>query len=346
MKNGDNYDINYYLKDHLGNVRTVLKEDGTVLQETEYYPFGLAVYKNGNDAQNKYLYNGKEKQPETAWLDYGARMYDPTIGRFFTVDRFSEKCYSVSPYSYAANNSINLIDINGDSLWISFAGNNILYKNGSLFNKDGTSYSGKGVKTDKTGNVVGYKGFLGKVMSALNAIGGTSEGSALLGELQTSKNNFNIEQSADNKFLVDNSQRIAGFANQLKTDPQYSVQLKNTPVSALQGGAGGTIQWDPSGANVWTLGGQNNTPASNLGHELFHGRDANRGLLDGRVYQGVKYDEWQATYKENQLRLQMGLPLREYYRSQSNSGVLGPLAPRMLDQNNSPIRPSWVPVNY
>ena len=35
-----NYELNYYMRDHLGNVRQVLKEDGTVLQETEYYAFG------------------------------------------------------------------------------------------------------------------------------------------------------------------------------------------------------------------------------------------------------------------------------------------------------------------
>ena len=41
MRNSSgNYELNYYMRDHLGNVRQVLKEDGTVLQETEYYAFG------------------------------------------------------------------------------------------------------------------------------------------------------------------------------------------------------------------------------------------------------------------------------------------------------------------
>lgn len=35
-----------------------------------------------------------------------------------TTDRFSEKYYSMSPYQYAANNPVNIIDINGDSLFI------------------------------------------------------------------------------------------------------------------------------------------------------------------------------------------------------------------------------------
>jgi len=96
-----------------------------------------------------------------------------------------------------------------------------------------------------------------------------------------------------NEFVVNPSQRIAGHANQLQTDPAYVSQLANTVSSVMLGGAGGTINWNPSGANVWVLGGsQNNNAASNLGHELFHGKDSNSGLLDGRTNQGLKYDEW------------------------------------------------------
>ena len=87
-----------------------------------YYPFGLTFnsYQRVTSKQNDYLYNGKELQEDLGlnWYDYGARHYDPQLGRFFTQDRFSEKYYGLSPYQYAANNPTNLIDINGDSITV------------------------------------------------------------------------------------------------------------------------------------------------------------------------------------------------------------------------------------
>ena len=108
----------YHLKDHLGNTRVAFEAtdgEAIIVQKSDYYPFGLKFdgYLN-ND--NKYLYNGKELQDDTNWLDYGARMYDPALGRFFTQDRFAEKYLDNTPYHYALNDPINKIDINGDSV--------------------------------------------------------------------------------------------------------------------------------------------------------------------------------------------------------------------------------------
>ena len=57
------------------------------------------------------------------WLDYGARWYDASIGRFPSVDRFAEKYYPMTQYQYAGNNPIVNIDVNGDS--IKYANSNI-----------------------------------------------------------------------------------------------------------------------------------------------------------------------------------------------------------------------------
>ncbi len=93
----------FYLKDHLGNNRMVVNRSNTVVQQTDYYPFGYTFNKSGS-SDNKYLYNGKELQGDDIgisnldWLDYGWRMYDPILGRWHTMDPHAENYYLVSPW--------------------------------------------------------------------------------------------------------------------------------------------------------------------------------------------------------------------------------------------------------
>ena len=56
------------------------------------------------------------RREETGYYYYGARYYDAQISMMLSVDRFAEKYPGISPYSYAANNPVKYIDINGDSV--------------------------------------------------------------------------------------------------------------------------------------------------------------------------------------------------------------------------------------
>jgi RHS repeat-associated protein len=110
----------YDLKDHLGNTRVSFSADNAAvkpLQYKDYYPFGMEManwYATDVDA-TKYLYNGKELQDESGlnWYDYGARFYDPTIGRWHSVDPLAEKAYGWSPYRYGFDNPISFTDPTG-----------------------------------------------------------------------------------------------------------------------------------------------------------------------------------------------------------------------------------------
>jgi len=89
-----------------------------VVQGQDYYPFGLTFnsYSRENSVANQYLYNGKQKQEEFGldWLDFGARMYMPEIGRWEKVDALSDKYEAISPYTYALNDPVNAIDPDGN----------------------------------------------------------------------------------------------------------------------------------------------------------------------------------------------------------------------------------------
>tara|TARA_B100000678_G_scaffold290201_1_gene302542 strand:+ start:831 stop:1733 length:903 start_codon:yes stop_codon:yes gene_type:complete len=122
-----NWRYEYYYKDHLGNTRLGFSDyDGNeevdeteITQQNNYYPFGLehkgTDYGVATQTTHKYLYNSKELQDELAlnWLDYGARNYDASVGRWFNVDPLAEEFLDQSPYSAFNNNPILFIDPDG-----------------------------------------------------------------------------------------------------------------------------------------------------------------------------------------------------------------------------------------
>ena len=107
----------YYLQDHQGNNRVVLNQNGTVEEVNHYYPFG-GLFASSTNVQ-PYKYNGKELDTKNGlnWYDYGARHYDPALGRFTTVDPSSESYNETSPYAYCGNNPVVRIDPTGAD-WI------------------------------------------------------------------------------------------------------------------------------------------------------------------------------------------------------------------------------------
>jgi RHS repeat-associated protein len=124
----------YELSNHLGNVLATISDkkialdnnnnkivDGYVtdlVSASDYYPFGSPMpgrqYNNGS---YRYGFNGKENDNEVKGtgnsVDFGARIYDPRLGRWLSLDPLMAKYPFVSPYNYVNNNPIIFIDKDG-----------------------------------------------------------------------------------------------------------------------------------------------------------------------------------------------------------------------------------------
>lgn len=70
--------------------------------------------------ESKFRYNGKEQENKEfadgnglETYDYGARHYEPQIGKFNTIDPHADNYHSWTPYNYVGDNPMNIIDPNG-----------------------------------------------------------------------------------------------------------------------------------------------------------------------------------------------------------------------------------------
>ncbi len=111
----------------------VTKGELTIVQEKNYYPFGL-THKGYNTAVNgrnhNYGFGNKEEQDEIGlgWIDITARNYDPALGRWMNLDPLAEDMTRHSPYNYAFDNPVYYIDPDGMSPFDNYK----IYSDGSI----------------------------------------------------------------------------------------------------------------------------------------------------------------------------------------------------------------------
>ena len=208
----------FFLRDHLGSVRVVARPDGKAVQVNHYYPYGMAFAGGGMSgnagahpveggvsvaggsleiggetggmelarpgASQPYRFLGNELYTSNTLglYDFSARMYDPALGRFLSVDPMAETCLNMTPFAYCGNNPIIRVDPEGE-IWHIVGGAVVgaVLEGGSALiqGKTGKEIGAAAVRGAIEGGVVAATGGAGLMVGIISNAGASVVGSAV-----------------------------------------------------------------------------------------------------------------------------------------------------------------------
>lgn len=100
----------YYHYDAQGNVTSLTDDFGDLKQQYTYDAYGNLLsaqrYTRRKPTPNSYLFSTKEYSPQSGFYYFGARYYDPRVGRWLSRDPVP----ALNLYVYCKNNPLNLVD--------------------------------------------------------------------------------------------------------------------------------------------------------------------------------------------------------------------------------------------
>ncbi|NDQ55762.1 MAG: RHS repeat-associated core domain-containing protein [Acidipila sp.] len=121
-RNVSSGNVYYYFADHLGTSRIVTNATGTILDDSDFYPFGgerVVLSSSGNT----YKFTSKERDAESGSDYFGARYYGSTMGRFMSPDWAAkaqpvpyaklDNPQTLNLYAYVGNNPLSRRDPDG-----------------------------------------------------------------------------------------------------------------------------------------------------------------------------------------------------------------------------------------
>lgn len=259
---------------------------------------------------NRITFTGKERDSETGYSYFVARYIDHELMTIWlSVDPKADKYPSISPYAYCAWNPVKFVDPDGMDIWIGL----ILYSaNMSSEDED-------------------YDDFSKMAINALNEIYQTAEGKLMLDDLISKDIYVSVSYGYETEIFLDPAQ----------DNSYYNIET-NTPGTGE--GFDCYIYWNSthSGGQRCVNGVDYNTTLD-LADEIAHAFDAVNGwaykrqetkdgdYIDDGIVNGYDKREFQAAYRVNVIREQMG---NNNYRTIYYS------SPKIADKNTF-FRPCW-----
>ena len=286
LKTSAKYDLRYFVRDYLGSVRAIVNAQGQRLEAIDYMPYG-SRWKDPMRlvTDNRYLFNGKEWQPtgDLDVLDYGARQYDPELGRWFNPDPVMQ---FLNPYTFCANDPVNLVDPDGRRLPIKIGDGEYRWDkiggHWGYYDEDDKPYKGNDPQvkqlTKTLKRLIRYSGFFRDMIK-------------------------DLVESPEDVFIECVTSAESSFDSTTNTVVWLSISDPNITVHTEDG-----------------ISPYN--PAYGLAHELGHAwnkvmgkRNLGEWLSDkiDNFVKSLSWDEVLVTHYENIIRSEHGDPLRIYY---------------------------------